>query len=256
MFSLLVGIVLSRVRVCSSRPLVLKSLGAVGVVTPHGTCAWLWRGTEVGARTRARGHVRKIVLALLVGVKVQPAEVADLSHVADCGVGARPSLPFVFDWIVLVVSLVVVVGFGVYGNARAPARLPACFARWASPLSLVVSLFVRVNGCRSLALVPSGWRRGLVAQFFGVASGAVGDSSLALVCSLCSLGRSSWCGLSWVIIAVVCARPRPPPAIARVVRWERRRSCLVTRAARVPARVPLLLCGCGMCTRSAVWSLE
>ena len=58
MFSLFDGVVLSRVRLCSRRSLVLMPLSAVGVVIPRDTCAWLWRSIAVGARTRACAHAR------------------------------------------------------------------------------------------------------------------------------------------------------------------------------------------------------
>jgi len=43
--------------------------------------------------------------------------------------------------------------------------------------------------------------------------------AFALACSLCSSGRVSWCGRSWIIVNGVCAHPYPPSAIAICLRW-------------------------------------
>ena len=71
----------------------------------------------------------------------------------------------------------------------------------------------RSRSCRPVGVgVSSGSCLAVSAWHLGLS----GASSLALMCSLCSLGRASWCGRSWVGIGVVCTRPHPSPAISRV----------------------------------------
>ena len=91
-----------------------------------------------------------------------------------------------------VVPLVAVACLGSRARASARMRDPLLVGRrWFG----CVSSFVRVNGCRSLALVPSGWRRGLVGvlpRCFGVAPGAFGGviaraNVLALLVGACFL---------------------------------------------------------------------
>ena len=75
--------------------------------------------------------------------------------------------------------------------------------------------------------------------------GLSGAPSLALMCSLCSLRRASWCGRLWVGIDVVCACPHPPPAIARVSMGAASvLSCRVSRAClRCVGYTRAALCG-------------
>ena len=64
--------------------------------------------------------------------------------------------------------------------------------------------------------------------------GCVALAFALVACSLCSLGRVSWCGRSWIIIGAVCARPRPPPAVVSCFRWGGV-GLVVSREPRVPA---------------------
>ena len=82
MFSLLVGVVVSRVRLCFRRSLVLMPLGAVGVVAPRGTVVEEHGGA---GRSRSRSRSRSaFALALLVGAKLL-SEVASLPLVVTYG---------------------------------------------------------------------------------------------------------------------------------------------------------------------------
>ena len=58
--------------------------------------------------------------------------------------------------------------------------------------------------------------------------------AFALACSLCSSGRVSWCGRSWIIVNGVCVRPYPPSTIALCLRWGGV-GIVVSRESRVPA---------------------
>ena len=105
----------------------------------------------------------------------------------------------------------------VRGHARAPACVIPCSSGVVGLVEyhrLCVQTVVACSrSCRRVGVgVSSGSCLAVSARHLGLS----GASSLALVCSLCSLGRASWCGRSWVGIDVVCTRPHPSPAIARV----------------------------------------
>ena len=70
--------------------------------------------------------------------------------------------------------------------------------------------------------------------------------AFAFACLLCSSGRVSWYGRSWIIFNGVSARTYPPSAIGTCLRWGGV-GLVVSRELRVPA-----LCGCGGYARVAL----
>ena len=207
----------------------------------------------LGARARARAHARLLRSPCSLGrsyCRKSPVCLL-LSLMAAKSSLARARVFVEFLLCILWLSRV-----RVRGHARAPACVIPCSS---GVVGLVV--YHRLYACKRLSLararvvgLASGSRRDLVGVLSGSCLavsarhlGLSGASSLALVCSLCSLGRASWRGRSWVSIDVVCARPRLPSAIARVSGGSGV-SLVVSREPRVPSL-------CGICTRGAVWSL-
>ena len=126
-----------------------------------------------------------------------------------------------------VVPLVAVACLGSRARASARMRDPLLVGRrWFG----CVSSFVRVNGCRSLALVPSGWRRGLVGvlpRCFGVAPGAFRGviaraRVLALLVRACFL---VWSVVGSVLMLCAHANTHRPPLLVFPMGAVRRRSC-------------------------------
>ena len=123
------------------------------------------------------------------------------------------------------------------GRALSRARRELA-ARWALPswvgcMRSVACVCVRsaLAGARIFGGVDRAVPR---AAAPGGGGGCVALAFALVACSLCSLGRVSWCGRSWIIIGAVCARPHPPPAIASCFRWGGV-GLVVSREPRVPA---------------------
>ena len=233
----------SSVLVCACRSVALVLSGAVGVVTRLGTHAWLQRGIAAGARARAHARLLRSPCSLGRSYCRKSSVCLLLSLVAAKSSLARARVFVEFLLCILWLSRV-----RVRGHARAPACVIPCSS---GVVGLVVyhrlcvqTVVACSRSCRRVGVgVSSGSCLAVSARHLGLS----GASSLALVCSLCSLGRASWCGRSWVGIDVVCARPHPPSAIARVSGGSGV-GLVVSREPRVPAL-------CGICTRGAVWSL-
>ena len=207
----------------------------------------------LGARARARAHARLLRSPCSLGrsyCRKSPVCLL-LSLMAAKSSLARARVFVEFLLCILWLSRV-----RVRGHARAPACVIPCSSGVVGLVEyhrLCVQTVVACSrSCRRVGVgVSSGSCRGLVgvlSRCFGAAPGAVGGVvARARVLALSSLGRASWCGQSWVGNNVVCARPHPPSAIARVSGGSGV-GLVVSREPRVPAL-------CGICTRGAVWSL-